>query len=108
MTLPPWILVRGEDLEIRIKAVPGARRDEIAGSIGDRIKVRVTAPPEGGRANEAILRLLSAALAVPERSVELASGGASPRKSWLVRGAAGRAEVAARILAGSQDETEAV
>ncbi|MFM7132882.1 MAG: DUF167 domain-containing protein [Planctomycetota bacterium] len=108
MTLPPWIVVRGEDLEIRIKAVPGARRDEIAGAVGDRIKVRVSAPPEGGRANEAILRLLSKALAVPGRSVELANGAASPRKSVVVRGAAGQAEIAARILAGTRDETEAV
>ena len=108
MTLPSWLCVRGEDLEIRIKAVPGARSDAVAGAMGDRLKVRVAAPPEGGRANEAILRLLAEALAVPERVVELAGGASSPRKSVLVRGAAARAQVVARILARSRDETEAV
>ena len=51
MTLPAYLLVRGDDLEIRVKAVPGAKREEIAGALGDRLKIRVAQPPEGGRAN---------------------------------------------------------
>jgi uncharacterized protein (TIGR00251 family) len=87
--------VRGDDLEIRVKAVPGARRDGIAGSLGDHLKVRVSAPPEGGRANEAIAGVLAAALGVAPREVELVQGATSARKIFVVRGGASLARPAA-------------
>ncbi len=71
---------------IRVKAVPGARRDEIAGALGDRLKVRVSAPPEGGRANRAIAALLASALGVRERDVELVSGPSSAEKTLRATG----------------------
>jgi uncharacterized protein (TIGR00251 family) len=80
--------VRGADLEIRVKAVPGARRDEIVGLLGDRLKVRVSAPPEGGRANAAIAACLAEALGVAPRAVELAQGASNPQKTFVVRGGA--------------------
>src|SRR5690349_990673 len=36
---------------IFLKVVPGSRRDQIVGGLGDRLKVKVSAPPEDGRAN---------------------------------------------------------
>ena len=44
----------GSDVLIWIKAVPGASRNQITGIVGDRLKVRTSAPPEGGKANKAI------------------------------------------------------
>lgn len=82
--------VRGADLEIRVKAVPGARRDEVAGPLGDRLKVRVSAPPEGGRANAAIAACLAEALGVAVRTVELVQGATSPQKTFVIRGGADR------------------
>ena len=38
----------GNDVLLLVKMVPGASRDEIAGVVGDRLKVRVAAPPEDG------------------------------------------------------------
>jgi len=75
-----------EAIIIRVKAVPGARRDEIAGPLGDRLKVRVAAPPEGGKANLAICALLARALGVRERDAEVVSGPASVEKTIRVRG----------------------
>ncbi|HSD71700.1 MAG TPA: DUF167 domain-containing protein, partial [Thermoanaerobaculia bacterium] len=50
---------RVEDgLELRIKVVPGTSRSEIVGALGDRLKVRVAAPPERGKANDALVALL--------------------------------------------------
>ena len=46
----------GDDVLIRIKVVPGASGNGIAGVLGDRLKVRVSAPAEGGRANKVCLR----------------------------------------------------
>ena len=71
---------------LRVKAVPGASRDQIAGPLGDRLKVRVSAPPEGGKANDAIIRLLSSALGVGRSQIELVSGGARAEKVLRLRG----------------------
>ena len=59
---------------LRLRVAPGASRAGIVGRHGDAWKVRVTAPPEGGRANDAVVRLLSETLSVPRDSVALVSG----------------------------------
>ena len=71
---------------IRVKAVPGASRDAIAGVLAERLKVRVTAPPEGGKANRAIIALLARALSVRPSDVELVSGPTNPEKVFRVSG----------------------
>ena len=76
----------GEDVLIRVKAVPGASRDELAGTVGDRLKVRVSAAPEGGRANRAICRVVAEALGVRPRQVSVEYGRASPEKTLRVAG----------------------
>jgi uncharacterized protein YggU (UPF0235/DUF167 family) len=69
-----------------VKVVPGASADEIVGPHGDRIRVRVSAPPEGGRANRAVTTLLATRLHVPPASVLLAAGASSARKAFVVEG----------------------
>jgi uncharacterized protein len=71
---------------ISVKAVPGAKRDEVVGRLGDRLKVRVSQPPEGGRANRAICELLAAELGVPVRSVSIVRGESSAEKTVRVQG----------------------
>jgi uncharacterized protein (TIGR00251 family) len=75
-----------DHIVIRAKVVPGARRNEIAGWLGDRLKVRVTAPPEGGRANRAVCALIAAALGVRARRVEIVAGHGSAEKTVRVAG----------------------
>ena len=75
-----------EGARIDVKAVPGAKRDGIVGPLGERLKVRVAAPPEGGRANDAIRALLARALGVPNGSVSIVSGGSRAEKTVLVEG----------------------
>lgn len=90
--MPPWLLIRGEDLLLRVKAVPGARRSEVAGPLGDRLKVRVAAPPEDGKANAALLRLLAGVLGVAERAIELEQGAGAAAKTFAIRGGASHAQ----------------
>lgn len=69
-----------------IKAVPGAARDEIAGPLGQRLKVRISAPPEQGKANKAIIGLVAGRLGVRPRDVVVVEGLTSPEKLLGVRG----------------------
>ncbi len=73
-------------MHLRIKVVPGASRSEIAGWLGDELKVRVAAPPEGGRANRAVVELIAGRLGIPRQQIELVSGASSPRKTLAVPG----------------------
>lgn len=55
---------------------PGARRDAVAIE-GELVQLRVTAPPADGAANEAVLRLLAAALDRPRRDLTLLRGASA-------------------------------
>ncbi len=65
---------------LRVKAVPGASRDALAGVLGDRLKIRVSAPPEGGKANRAILALLARQLGLKASDLEIIGGASNPEK----------------------------
>jgi len=59
---------------VRLRVAPGATRAGVVGRHGDAWKVRVTPPAEGGRANDAVVRLLADTFALPRTSVTLVSG----------------------------------
>ena len=65
---------------LRLRVSPGANRAVVVGRYGQAWKVRVAAPPEGGRANDALLRLLAETLSVPRDAVKLVSGHAARDK----------------------------
>ena len=74
---------RPEGTLLSVRVQPRARRDEVVGWQGTTLRVRVTAPPAEGRANQAVIALLADALGVPRSSIELVSGVAGRDK--LVR-----------------------
>jgi uncharacterized protein (TIGR00251 family) len=78
--------IHDDHLLLRIKVVPGASRDAIAGPLGDRLKIRVSAPPESGKANDAMLRLLARTLEVPRAQLEIVAGRTSPEKIVRIDG----------------------
>ncbi len=71
---------------IQIKVVPGASRDRIAGELGGALKITVAAPPQGGKANKAVARLLAKALNLRASQVQVVRGTTSPNKSVLIQG----------------------
>jgi len=71
---------------LQVKVVPGAGRDRVAGRYGEGLKVQVTAPPEKGKANEAVVQVLAAALSLRPSQVAIVSGQGSPRKTVRIEG----------------------
>jgi uncharacterized protein len=59
---------------VRLRVSPGANRAHVVGRHGEAWKLRVAAPAEGGRANEAVVRLLAETLSLPREAVMLVSG----------------------------------
>ena len=75
---------RGTILPVRAQA--GARRNGIVGEHAGLLRVAVTAAPEKGKANKAIVSVLSDALKIPKSSIELVSGDTSSQKRFLIAG----------------------
>jgi uncharacterized protein (TIGR00251 family) len=88
---------------LRLRVSPGAGRAGIMGRHGDAWKVRVTAPPEDGRANEAVLRLLADTLSLPRAAVELVSGHGARDKTVRLTGV-GPAQIERRLHAATTGE----
>lgn len=73
-------------VRIHVWVQPGAKRTEVVGMHADAVKLRVAAPPEKGRANEAAGAALAYLLGVRASDVTLVSGATSRSKTFEVRG----------------------
>jgi uncharacterized protein len=75
---------------LAVRAQPGAKKTAIVGVYGEgdaaHLKIAVQAPPVEGRANETLIAFLAETFGLPKKSVELASGGSSRSKIFLLRG----------------------
>lgn len=87
----------GTGVVFQIRVVPRAARSGVAGIQGDTLKLRITAPPVEGKANEECIRLLAETLGVKKGQVTIISGHASRTKTVAV-GGVNAAEIAARIV----------
>lgn len=67
-------------MRFTVRLQPRASKNEIAGLHGDALRVRVTAPPVDGLANEALIDFLSQALGISRRNVCIVSGFTSRTK----------------------------
>lgn len=96
----------GSTIVVRLHVQPAAGRTAVSGRYGDALKVRVAAPPEGGRANQACEALMAELFGVGRDAVALVSGPSSRSKRVRVKGVdpveAGRLIEEAITLAGSQ------
>lgn len=76
----------GGDLRVRVRVSPGARREAVVGLYGGALKVAVRAPPERGRANDAVIALLAHALGLPRRAVQVVAGATRRDKTVAISG----------------------
>jgi uncharacterized protein (TIGR00251 family) len=88
---------------LRLRVSSGSGRSTIVGRHGDGWKVRVTEVPEHGRANEAVVRLLASALAVPRDAVAIVSGHSGRDKIVELTGV-GPALIERRLSSASAPE----
>jgi len=76
---------------LSIKVHPRARRNAITGTVGEAMKVSLTAPPVEGKANQAVVEFLADIFKIPRSSVTIANGETSRLKVIRIAGLSGDA-----------------
>lgn len=84
----------GDDLVLTLRVQPRAKNDAIVGPHGDAIRVRITAPPVEGKANDHLVRFLAKRFRTHRRDVTLISGESGRDKRVRITGARPDAELA--------------
>jgi uncharacterized protein (TIGR00251 family) len=92
------VIDHAEGCVLLVRAQPGARRSGVLGEQNGALKVAVTAPPEDGRANRALVEELREILGLKRSQVELIGGQTSRDKRFLIRGVA-KADLERRVAA---------
>ncbi|MFO1428142.1 MAG: DUF167 family protein, partial [Steroidobacteraceae bacterium] len=91
--------VAGADLILRLRVQPRASHPGLVGVEGDRLKLRIAAPPVEGAANRAVIEWLAERLALPRARLSLERGATGRNKDVRI---AGGAAAAAQLLARLQ------
>ena len=73
-------------MRLHLKVIPKSSKDRVVGWVGDRLKVQVTAPPERGKANAAVVDVLAGALGIPRSRVRIVAGETAPLKTVDIDG----------------------
>ncbi len=72
-------------MKLKIKVIPSSSKDCLVGWLQDALKVKVKAPPEKGKANKAVIKVLEKSLALAKGSVTIAGGATSCHKIVEIR-----------------------
>lgn len=80
------IVATPEGIDLLVKAQPGAKKTGVLGLVGDAIRLGVSAPPEDGKANEALVELVAAIFGVRKSVVSLVSGKSARAKRFRIVG----------------------
>lgn len=83
-----WARRDSEDWLLDIRVQPGARRTEVAGPHGGRLRIRLAAPANEGKANAELVRFVARRLGVNRSKVEIAHGQHSRDKTLRIDGLA--------------------
>jgi uncharacterized protein (TIGR00251 family) len=82
----PFLRAQDDGTSLHVRVVPRASRNEIAGIVGDRLKMRIAAPPVDSAANDELVDFLAGQLGVARSAIQLVRGRTSRNKTLLVRG----------------------
>jgi uncharacterized protein (TIGR00251 family) len=81
----PWYRWQGEALLLTLRVQPRAARDEFVAPHGESYKVRITAPPVEGKANDHLIGFLAKAFGVSRSQVTLESGETGRNKRFRIQ-----------------------
>jgi uncharacterized protein (TIGR00251 family) len=84
MTIP--ITTSASGVSFKIKVHPRAKKNAITGTVGDALKISVTAPPADSKANQAVIEFLADFFEIPRSSVTIASGDTGRLKVIRISG----------------------
>ena len=98
LSLPPYLRVQPDGVWLAVKLQPRASANEIGETMGNELRIKVTAPPVDSAANEALIRLLAETLDCARNKVELMRGQTSRHKTVRLQGMT--AEYVMRRIAG--------
>jgi uncharacterized protein len=76
-----WLRLGPGSVDVQVRVAPRASRSRIAGVMGERLKIQVTAPPVEGQANLEVARLLAKSAGLPARNATVSAGAASRSKT---------------------------
>lgn len=79
-----WLQSKPEGLQLQVRVIPRASRDQVVGLSGDRLKLKLTAVPVDGKANAALIRYLADLFGVARSSVSITRGETSREKTVLI------------------------
>ena len=80
------IVTTNSGIILSVRTQPGSSKNRIIGEYGGRLKLAVTAAPEKGRANKAVIELLADTLHISESSIHIISGESSRDKRLMIKG----------------------
>jgi uncharacterized protein (TIGR00251 family) len=99
--MPLHLALKSDGFALAVKVVPGSSRQSVVGEYGGGIKVTVTAPPQAGATNEAVVELLAGVLNIPRTQIQITRGQSTPRKEVLISGLPAE-EIEQRLLGASK------
>ena len=73
-------------LSVLIKVQPNSKENAIVGKYGKRLKISVTSPPEKGKANKAVIKLMATVLGIKTSQINIVSGQTTREKKIHIIG----------------------
>jgi uncharacterized protein len=98
VAVPPYLRPTTGGTLLAVKLQPRASANELAGALGEELKIKVTAPPVDSAANQALVEFLADLLGCAKNRVELVRGQTARHKSVKLHGFT--PEAAAKMLGG--------
>jgi uncharacterized protein (TIGR00251 family) len=93
-----WCSARAGGVRLALQITPNAKKSEVIGVLDDVLKIKLQAQPIEGKANEALVKFLAAALSVPKSAVSVTHGLTSKRKLVEVSSTSLTPEALERLL----------
>jgi hypothetical protein len=88
--MPAWARFSQGVWTLQIHVQPGAKSSEVIGEHGDRLKIKISAPPADNAANEALIEFIARTAGVPKSRVKLVRGQTSRLKTLEVEAQEGQ------------------